>query len=397
MMTRNICIFSDGTGQGGEIKETRSNVRKLFEACSRNATIAPLGSQICFYDPGLGSDPDAAEDKSWARYFDIAYKWAAKATGLGITANIIDCYAAILARWQPGDRIFLFGFSRGAYTVRSLGGVLSLCGVPGKGVVKGDGEAERKANVALAKEAVKNVYMAAYYAEGRTARETAAAAFRQTYECTSHHSNPADVHHDTLPYFIGVWDTVRALGIPKTSAPMKWLSKQLENLFKHEFHDSTLNPRVPFARQALAIDERREVFRPELWAAPAPGLRQSMEQHWFAGVHTDIGGGYIDDNGLAQLTLQWIVDEAEKLPAPLLADRSWLGLDAFSTPHLGRQHDEVYTSLVPWPVKDRRDFLAGTVPGVPRAPLNGSVEHRIGQHVEIMQSSREFELEVYRL
>ena len=125
-MPKNIVIFSDGTGQAGGINfdEARTNVYKLYRACrvGPDTRIDP-SEQVAFYDPGLGSAADGGHFKvSWLRTF---YNLASMATGLGITANIIDCYAAIIRLYEEGDRIFLLGFSRGAYTVRSLAGVMS--------------------------------------------------------------------------------------------------------------------------------------------------------------------------------------------------------------------------------------------------------------------------------
>ena len=124
-MAKNILIFSDGTGQAGGLTpdENISNIYKLYRAtrCGPESDIDPR-TQLTFYDPGLGSQPDGG-----IFFAERAYRWihnvVSQATGLGITMNIIDCYAAILRMWQPGDRIFLFGFSRGAYTVRCVAAV----------------------------------------------------------------------------------------------------------------------------------------------------------------------------------------------------------------------------------------------------------------------------------
>jgi len=130
-MSKNILIFSDGTGQAGGllVDENRSNVYKLYRGTrvGPDSMIDPQ-HQLAFYDPGLGSNADGSEIKiGFARK---VYNLISQGTGLGITRNIIDCYAAILSLWRPGDRIFLIGFSRGAYTVRCVGGVLAVCGVP---------------------------------------------------------------------------------------------------------------------------------------------------------------------------------------------------------------------------------------------------------------------------
>ena len=130
-MAKNILIFSDGTGQAGGYMpdEARTNVYKLFRAtrvCPDTCIDPKL--QIAFYDGGLGSraSGEGIKIKWWRRLYNLL----GKVTGLGITQNIIDCYAAIIRVWQPGDRIYLFGFSRGAYTVRCVAGVLKYCGVP---------------------------------------------------------------------------------------------------------------------------------------------------------------------------------------------------------------------------------------------------------------------------
>jgi uncharacterized protein (DUF2235 family) len=142
-MAKNILIFSDGTGQGaGMPADKRSNVWKLWTATEKAAP----GQQIAFYDEGLGAE----HKKEWWRW---AYDLASKATGLGISQNIKDCYVALIELYEPGDRVFLFGFSRGAYTVRSLGGVLSLCGIPQQKDGK-SARGDKAVRTALAEEAV---------------------------------------------------------------------------------------------------------------------------------------------------------------------------------------------------------------------------------------------------
>lgn len=130
-MSKNILIFSDGTGQAGGISldERRSNIYKLFRASrvGPDSSIPPA-DQVAFYDAGLGSVPaNGGIIKASIRW---AHNFLSQATGFGLTTNIIDCYEAIIRLWRPGDRIYLFGFSRGAYTARCVGGVLAHCGVP---------------------------------------------------------------------------------------------------------------------------------------------------------------------------------------------------------------------------------------------------------------------------
>jgi hypothetical protein len=220
-MPKNIVIFSDGTGQAGGITfdEIRTNVYKLYRATrvGPDTTIDPQ-EQVAFYDPGLGSPADGAHLKvQWARSI---YNLASKATGLGITANIIDCYAALIRLYREGDRVFLVGFSRGAYTVRSLAGVMSFCGIPrrlpGGGPLPMDILGSRR----LAERAVKDVYqfcssydktkVGKYLRFMLETREAIAAKFR--IEHNSSVFNKDSEKANVFPYFVGVFDTVAALG-----------------------------------------------------------------------------------------------------------------------------------------------------------------------------------------
>ena len=214
-MARNILIFSDGTGDVGGLKpdERRSNVYKLF----RSTRVAPDSSiepaeQAAYYDAGLGSRPPSGGTLS--TLWRMAHNGVSQATGFGLTTNIIDCYEMIIRLWRPGDRIFLFGFSRGAYTVRCLGGVLALCGVP----TRLEGGAQMRYDAATARRlatiAVKKVYQHTASRPRATAtkrqnelmdqRENLARQFRQTY--ASRQDDKSD-----YPFFIGVFDTVASI------------------------------------------------------------------------------------------------------------------------------------------------------------------------------------------
>jgi len=391
-MGRNICIFSDGTGQAGGVdqqsnsargqKRPPSNLARLYEACKN----VDGRGQICFYDAGIGSDRRAVERYGWQKLIPWpAYRWISQVTGLGISVNIIECYAAILAHWQPGDRIFLFGFSRGAYTVRSLGGVLGLCGVPINSVTKGDGKEAIKANMAIASEAVKDVYMAAYYEKGKDRRLAAAEKFESKYG-----------KHECLPHLIGVWDTVRALGLPSTNFLTKVISSASEKVFKHEFHDHVLPRKVAFARQALAIDERREIFEPVLWEPPA-GLQQfpaeqNVKQRWFAGVHTDVGGGYEDDEGLADISLSWMVDEATSSGIGLMVEPGSVFDNLKRNAWNAKQHDELFSSGIRYSKRERTEFIEK----MPIRDLHPLAYARLGKVVPIMGPGGIFEQRLYQ-
>lgn len=211
-MAKNILIFSDGTGQAGGLKpdQVLSNVYKLYRATRVNPdnTIDPA-AQVAFYGAGLGTDND--EGSIPIRSIKLYRKMLSGATGTGISRHIADCYEAIIKHYEPGDRIYLFGFSRGAYTARCVGGVLSLCGVPTRGADGGSVPRFGRALRSIADEAVGSVYE---HGSGKAAvekytkeRVEKARRFRQKYG-----SGDAQGQANVVPYFIGVFDTVAALG-----------------------------------------------------------------------------------------------------------------------------------------------------------------------------------------
>jgi len=392
MAGKNILIFSDGTGQAGGLlpDERRSNVYKLFRAtrCGPDSSIDP-SEQLAFYDPGLGTQPKGVGLLVWI--WQWIYNTASQATGLGITANIIDCYAAILTMWEPGDRIFLFGFSRGAYTVRCVGGVLALCGVP---TTMKDGSPlgrDPRSTRAIANEAVKKVYQHVSSPKDEKylkQREALAARFR------AQHGSDVNGSANEVPYFIGVFDTVAALGslsllvllgslallviffasgvlslvalsfqtwfwalviCAVVAAGVGYLRTYLkfaiglegysfwETLhlthFKMRFYNNELNPAVSYAKQALSIDENRADFAWEPWTNVEMSYEDGRyEQVWFAGNHSDIGGSYPENEArLSDITLKWLVEAATTVPNGIRIDGDVLQLYPSSA---GPQHDE---------------------------------------------------------
>lgn len=212
-MSKNIVIFSDGTGQrgGALFDERRSNIYKLYRA-TRVGPDSPIdpSEQLAFYDPGIGTSSSALFGL-WRQL----YNFASQATGFGLTANIVDCYAALIRLWQPGDRIFLFGFSRGAYTVRSLGGVLANCGIPTR---MKDGSPLRRdlaTSKKIAGEAVRDVYQYCtswryddancWQRRALGLRSQRAEMFRREY------GSDVDGEPNAMPYFVGVFDTVASV------------------------------------------------------------------------------------------------------------------------------------------------------------------------------------------
>lgn len=433
-MPKNIVIFSDGTGQAGGLRpdQNLSNIYKLFRA-SRTGTESPINptEQIAFYDAGLGTETD--EGKIPLRPVQTFRKIWSAATGTGISRNIADCYEAILKHYEPGDRIFLFGFSRGAYTARCVGGVMSLCGVPTRAADGSPLPRFGKGLRQIADEAVSQVYehgSGSEKPERKDERLEKARRFRAKYGS----ENEAG-QSNVVPYFIGVFDTVAALGAPGprrllmflglasfvglttavaagivsllpwfTFWPIFWtfaaaiaialaagyVNTSVKTIsdfpkkgnfswhiaaWRFRFYDNSLNTRVRYARHALAIDETRKDFARVPWAMigdhpERPGEPEWLQQIWFAGNHSDIGGSYPEDESrLSDISLQWMVEQASSLPHPLQVDRSRLHIFPDAK---GMQHSEVegMRDSYPW----LSHFLAEKLREVDvQAPLHHTV------------------------
>lgn len=255
-MPKNIIIFSDGTGQKGG-KGNNTNVYKLFNIIEDRTQ-----NQIAYYDPGVGTD--------WK-------KITGSLSGRGMSKNILECYTFIFENFEAGDQIFLFGFSRGAATVRSLSAFIHYFGV----LPKSRPDLIKKAFKIYKRSSAKNV-------------EAKAREF-----VNKHHTMWTKIR------FIGVWDTVAALGFP-----IKWVSVFLDTFFSHKFHNLELSESIEFARHALSIDDRRKTFHPQIWKPTSKQVEnETVKQVWFSGVHTDVGGGY-DNPELSNITLKWFLKEA---------------------------------------------------------------------------------------
>ena len=308
-MGKNILIFADGTGNEGGLlpDESRTNVYKLFRA-TRTGPDSPINpaEQIAFYIPGVGtSTPGEAQ-----RLPKRLWRGLLQAIGGGLTRRIIDGYVAIISVWAPGDRIYLFGFSRGAYIARCIANVLECAGIPTR---QADGKPlslEPGSLRALAKEGVRTRYSLGLPKQDVTARDTAAAEFRDRYA-----SAVGVPPTGPLPYFVGAWDTVAALGW--NHFLISWLIHKIrksDHLFDMHFPKD-----VPYARHAMAIDEYRKDFVRVPWGGSGTvsyddldGL-QRFDQVWFAGNHADIGGSYPENESrLSDITLQWMADLVTK-------------------------------------------------------------------------------------
>lgn len=264
-MRKRIIVCCDGTWntpdqeRGGEPAPT--NVVQIAQA------IAPTDEtgceQLVFYHSGLGT-------RRWERIRGGAF-------GFGLSRDVRDTYRFIMRTYEPGDELFFLGFSRGAYTVRSTVGFIRNSGLLRREHADRLGDA----------------YSLYRKRSDRTRpKATEAKLFRRSYS------------HEPSIRFVGVWDTVGSYGIPISGL-------RLVNLINKRwlFHDAELSPRVEAAFQALAIDERRRPFEPAIWK-PLPGATsQVVEQVWFTGVHSDVGGGY-QKHGLSDISLAWMANRA---------------------------------------------------------------------------------------
>lgn len=223
-MPKNIVIFSDGTGQDGGVRPEQrlSNIYKMYRASrpGPDSSIDPR-EQVAFYDPGLGTDTSEVGLTSIRRAWS---KLLSSVTGRGITTNIADCYEFIINHYRPGDRIWLFGFSRGAYTARCIANVLMLCGVPTK-APEGELPRFRQRIREIAERAVIGVYehgAGHERAKFEVERDELARRFREEF------GSDAGGEANVAPYFIGVFDTVASLG---AKGPLRWALGALVLLF----------------------------------------------------------------------------------------------------------------------------------------------------------------------
>ncbi len=275
-MPKKIILCADGTGnEGGHTPA--SNVFKFF-----NAVDIHRDDQIAFYDNGVGTQRN--------KYV----KGLSGALGFGLGRNVKDLYEYLARHYEPGDKIYLFGFSRGAATIRAFNGFLHWCGL-----VNGKDTS---------------------YLELRAAVDQAMRAYRNRKDHSKLQRELNKIgleRHQELPKVtaICVWDTVVALGLPiRVVPPIGWLFSLInwifdKTVFPYKFYDYQLSPNVEKAYHALAIDDERKSFRPMLWKE-SDEIRSGthVEQVWFSGMHSNVGGGY-ERAGLANIALDWIMDK----------------------------------------------------------------------------------------
>jgi uncharacterized protein (DUF2235 family) len=426
-MPKNIVVFSDGTGQDGGVRPEQrlSNVYKIYRACRVGAdnSIDPR-QQVSYYDAGLGTDIGATALTAPVRFVQ---KLLGSVTGRGITRNIADCYEFIINHYEAGDRIHLIGFSRGAYTVRCIANLIMLCGIPTK-TPEGQLPLFRMAIRDIAGQAVDTVleHGAGHpRADFESERDELARRFREKYG-SDHESGEAG-RSNAAPHFIGVFDTVAALGasgfrwyaiwaglalgvivgvslialLPSAiiagvlhlwpgfsfwSTMFSLIAASVAGVAAYLWHkhrqscvktirdfpnpgdvhthvaewkganfDRLLSKFVNYARSANAIDETRKDFDRVAWGGVQGGEPLMVDGHtrlvqlWFAGNHSDVGGSYDDtESRLSDIALQWMVEEATKLPGGLIVAGQKAPGDVSDNPKLrvfpsadGVQHCEV--------------------------------------------------------
>lgn len=289
-MGKNIVLCSDGTGNTA-IKGRGTNVFKIYEAVDLNHEQI---KQCSFYDDGVGSG-----GLKLIKIFGGAF-------GFGLSRNVRQLYCELARLYKPDDNIYLFGFSRGAFTVRALAGFINHCGVLDTQYCRND-----QALIKLVKGAYK-AYRHNYETFAtRLWRRMFKSLTLKKYGFTTVEEFKQYTHDGgTTPiHFIGVWDTVSAVGFP-----VMGVSNLLNKIYRFKFPDNKPG-NVRFAYQSLALDEKRKTFSPELWdETPVKDTQEIInkpiiQQVWFAGVHSNVGGGY-PKQGMSLVSLHWMMEKA---------------------------------------------------------------------------------------
>lgn len=274
MAPKNIILCSDGTGNTA-IKDRGTNVFKLYEAIDLHghADDPTLPRQIAFYDDGCGS-------QGWG-----PIPMLKQAVGWGLGHSVKDLYAHLVRSYEPGDRIYLFGFSRGAFTIRTLADFIGACGI-----LKYENRDDLWDDIRKAYELYRQRY--------QTRLNRRLVGHCDNAQCQVFCEERTE-HWPSIE-FVGVWDTVDAVGLPV---------EEMSNFYndyihRFKFPDHVLGEHVKRACQALAIDDERQPFNPVLWEHD-----ERIEQVWFPGVHANVGGGY-PKQGMSLVSLYWMLTRA---------------------------------------------------------------------------------------
>jgi hypothetical protein len=287
-------LLSDGTGNSAA-KLNKTNVWWLYQALDLGGD-----DQIALYDDGVGA--------SGFRPLQIL----GGAFGWGLSRNVRDLYEFLCRHYREDDQIYIFGFSRGAFTARTLAGLICKCGILDcrKSIPRrrGDNDLQLntheglKAGVKLAYMSYRRDYEAPFAQLYRWLRDLILSPVPASKSFREHYSVP----HPVRIRFVGVWDTVDAVGLPFDE-----LSTLIDNIFyPHRFPDQNLSDQVDQACHAIAIDDERYTFHPVLWNERGTADSERITQVWFPGMHSDVGGGY-PDNDLARVSLEWMIRQSQ--------------------------------------------------------------------------------------
>lgn len=271
-MKKRLILFFDGTWND---PEDQTNVFRLStRVCDKDGDI----EQRFFYDPGVGTS-------QWSRLRGGAF-------GFGLSQNLREGYEWLAKRYADGDEIWVFGFSRGAYTARSLVGMIRKCGL-----------------LNIVTPSLMDKAEALYRDKNEKPDGANCSSFKEYYSCRPR------IH------FLGVWDTVGALGVPGTFYSEKG---------KFAWHDTELSGTVDRAYHAIALDEYRAAYDVCLWTSKTGEKKSNnmdVEQRWFIGAHANVGGGYGRDDKLADIPLHWMIQKATQ--AGLKMDAFMPAVDAW--------------------------------------------------------------------
>lgn len=322
-MGKNIVVCCDGTSN--EFATKRTNVAKMVFALNKDPRV-----QAVHYHPGVGT---MAAPGTVTRIGSALTRAAGLAFGYGLDRDIRDIYSFIADTYEDGDKLFLFGFSRGAYTVRAVASLLKLYGL----VPPGNGP--------LAPYIVRMMWAITRLQRRTKPQDTPDPRIDGYFMLANDFK--ATCARPCKPHFVGVWDTVSSVG---------WFTSPVSLPY------TANNPDIAIARHAVAIDERRAFFRTNLWkpAAKEPSGPKDLMQVWFPGTHCDVGGGHPEpESGLSKVALEWMLDEAKA--AGLLLD------PAKTEEILGRgKNPATVKPDADGPIHDSMSFLWNLLEYVPR-------------------------------
>ncbi|MCG6887863.1 MAG: DUF2235 domain-containing protein [Proteobacteria bacterium] len=324
---KNIIICSDGTGNS-TVKARGTNVFKLYEAVDLHHSDQ---KQVAIYDDGVGTESLKP------------LKILGGAFGFGLSRNVRQLYTSLASVYEPGDRIYVFGFSRGAFTVRSLAGLITSMGIVDRNQCESDAELRSRVKQAYREYRYKNrapfeitfhllfgwVWLLVGLITGQSHSYMGVETFRSKY-AVKNPDQPDEICNTVR--FIGVWDTVSAVGFPILGVA-NFVNTVI---YRFKFPDYKLSPAVEQGCHALAIDDKRKTFHPLLWNQQSE-QSDRIEQVWFAGAHANVGGGY-PKQGLSLVALDWMLRKANA------AGVKFLDHDTSLYRHHRNVNDKLYNS-----------------------------------------------------